>query len=104
MVVYVTYKNMGEANKIVKHLIKKRIISCANLFPVKSLFSWKGKVEESDEIVSVIKTKKENWETLKSEIKSMHSYEVPCIINLNAESDEEFESWMNQETSLENNK
>lgn len=96
--VYVTYPNIEEAKKIVNHLIEKRFIACANFFPVQSSFLWKGKVENSEEIVSICKTKKENWQKVKSEVKKIHSYETPCIIKLDAEANEDFASWVNDET------
>ena len=98
IIIYVTYPNMEEAQKIVNNLIKKKLISCSNFFPVKSSFWWKGKIDNSDEIVSVIKTRKQNWKKVKSEIKKMHSYETPCIIKIEVEANEEFESWVKDET------
>lgn len=96
--IYITYPNMEEAKKIISHLIEKKFISCANLFPVESYFRWKGKIDNSREIVSICKTKKENWEKVKSEVKKLHSYEVPCIVKLDAEANKEFADWVNKET------
>lgn len=98
IVIYATYPNMEEAKKIVFSLLQKKLISCANFFPVQSYFWWKGKIDNSEEIVSVIKTKKENWEKVKSEIKKLHSYETPCILKLDTEANKEFESWVHSET------
>ena len=98
IIVYITYPNIEEANKIISHLINKKLIACANIFPVKSSFIWKGKVDNSDEIVSIAKTKKENWEKIKAEVKKMHSYETPCIFKIEAEANEDFEDWVNKET------
>jgi periplasmic divalent cation tolerance protein len=96
--IYVTYPNKGEAEKIVHSLIKKKLIACANFFPVKSSFWWKGKVNNSEEIVSILKTQKKNWNKIKTEISEMHPYETPCIIKLNAEANEEFDNWVKKET------
>jgi len=79
-------------------LLQKKLISCANFFPVQSSFWWKGKIDSSEEIVSICKTKKENWEKVKSEVKKIHSYETPCIIKIDAEANEEFWSWVKSET------
>jgi periplasmic divalent cation tolerance protein len=98
IIVYITYPNIEEANKIVSHLINKKLIACANIFPVKSSFIWKGKVDNSDEVVSVAKTRRENWEKVKAEVKKMHSYEIPCILKIEAEANNEFEEWVNKET------
>lgn len=98
IIIYITHKNQEEAEKIVKHLLNKKLIACGNIFPIKSFYWWKGKIENSDEVVSIVKTKNENWEKLKKEVKKVHSYEVPCIMKIGVEGDEGFEKWINEET------
>ena len=99
ILVYVTYPDIKEANKVISHLIQKKLIACANTFPIKATSCWTGKIEECDEIVSILKTKKENWEKIKDEIKKIHSYKVPCIMKLDAEANEDYEKWINSETN-----
>lgn len=99
ILIYVTYPNMEEANKAITHLIQKKLIACANSFPMKATSCWTGKVEEVDEIISILKTKKENWQKVKSEVKKIHSYKIPCIMKIEVESNEEYEEWVNKETS-----
>jgi len=80
MMVYVTCKNFSEASKISKTLLEKRLIACANIFPVKSMYSWKGKVIQENEHVIVMKTLKQKFTKIKAEILKIHSYDVPCIV------------------------
>ncbi len=98
IILYVTHKNLENAEKIASHLLQKKLIACANLFPITSSYWWKGKIENSGEIVSLLKTRKENWSKVKSEIKKIHPYETPCIIKMNVEANEDYESWVNDET------
>ena len=58
IVVYITHANLKNAKKISDELLKKRLIACANYFPIQSSYWWKGKIENSDEIVSIVKKKK----------------------------------------------
>ncbi len=95
--VYITYKDKEEAEKIVRYLLEKKIIVCGNIFPIKSFYLWKGKIENADEFVSIVKTKNENLEKLEKEVKRLHSYEVPCIIKIDVDANEEFEEWINEE-------
>lgn len=97
IVIYVTHKNKKEANKIINHLLKKKLIACANTFPSKSAYLWKGKKESSNEIISLLKTKSSHWNKVKNEIKKIHPYEVPCIIKLNVQANKEYEAWINSE-------
>ena len=89
---------MEEAKKITSILLKKRLIACVNFFPIESSYWWKGKIENDKEIVSLLKTKKENWKKIKSEIKKVHPYEIPCIMKLNVEANKDYESWINSES------
>jgi periplasmic divalent cation tolerance protein len=95
--VYITHKNEGEAKKIVSHLLKNKLIACANFFPIKSAYWWKGKIENSDEIVSLIKTKKENWEKIKKEVEKIHPYETPCVMKFDIEANKDYEDWIESE-------
>ena len=70
--VYVTYPNLKEAKKITNHLLKKKLVACANFWPIKSMYWWKGKIENDNEVVAILKTRKENWNKVKTEIKKMH--------------------------------
>lgn len=74
-----TCKNAKEAEKIATHLLKKRLIACANMFPVKSLYRWKGKLARETETAVLIKAPKKNLNSIEREIKKIHSYTVPCI-------------------------
>ncbi len=95
--IYITHKNMEEAEKVVLYLLKIKLIKCANYFPIKSTYPWKGKIENTNEIVSLLKAKKENWNKIKTEVKNMHPYEVPCIMKFNVEANKEYEDWINED-------
>lgn len=98
VVIYVTHKDKSSCQKIISHLLKKKLIACANMFPIQSSYWWKGKVEGAHEVVSLLKTKSENWEKVKNEIKSLHSYDTPCIMKMRVEANEEYEQWINDWT------
>lgn len=98
IIIYVTHSNLAEAKKVASHLLENRLIACANFFPISSSYWWKGEIEHSDEFVSLLKTKSENWLKLKDEIKKIHPYETPCIMKLNVEANDDYESWISKET------
>jgi periplasmic divalent cation tolerance protein len=95
--VYVTNPDEKVAKRIASHLLKKRLIACANIFPVDSAYWWKGKIEDEEEYVLVAKTKKGNWEKVKREIKKIHPYSVPCITKINVSANKEYEKWLGKE-------
>jgi len=98
IIIKVTYPNKEEADKAISHLLKKKLISSANLFPIKSTSKWSGKITEVSEFLVLLNTRKANWKKVKSEVKKMHSYKVPCIAKFDAEANEDYEKWINDET------
>jgi periplasmic divalent cation tolerance protein len=90
----VTFSSEEEAGKIINALLKKKLIKCANTFPIKSQYSWKEKIENSQEIASMLKLKKSNWRATENMIKKLHSYETPCVMKLDVEANPEYERWI----------
>ncbi len=85
IIIYTTFPNLNSAKKIINLLIHKKIIACANIFKISSIYRWKGKIEHSAEYGAFIKTKKANYKKLEKLIKQHHPYEVPEIISWSIE-------------------
>ncbi|MFB6246358.1 MAG: divalent-cation tolerance protein CutA [Candidatus Pacearchaeota archaeon] len=90
--------DLDEARKICKHLLQKKLISCGNYFYVKTMSNWEKDVGEEDEVILLVKTREENWEAVREEVKKIHSYDVPCIIKLDGVANESYFSWLKDET------
>ena len=97
ILIYITCKDKREAEKISKHMLKKRLIACANIFPVKSLYNWKGRLCRADEAVLLAKTNDRMYDNVRKEVRKIHSYEIPCIIKMKADADREYENWVSHE-------
>ena len=83
VVIFITAKNTAEANRIVAQLIEDKLAACVNIIKgVKSVFWWEGKVDKSDEVLLVVKSKKSLFSKLQKAVKKLHSYTVPEIIAL----------------------
>lgn len=97
--VYVTCKDEEEARKISLYLLEKRFVACANMFPIKSLYWWKGKIEDDSEAILIMKTQEKHKEVIIKTIKDMHSYDVPCIefIEINS-GNPDYLKWILKET------
>lgn len=98
ILVYVTHGDMESARKVAAHLLEKKLVACANFFPIRSAYWWRGKLKHSDEVVSILKTRKANWRRVKKEVESIHPYDVPCIIRIDAEANRSYENWIRDET------
>jgi periplasmic divalent cation tolerance protein len=83
-VVLVTCGSAKEARKIASHIVEKRLAACVNILTgsVQSIYRWKGKVENTREILVVIKTTTNRLPELEKTVASLHSYDVPEFIVL----------------------
>lgn len=71
------------ADELVKLLVEERLCACVNLVrEVKSLYWWKGKVEEDEESLLVGKTSLARVGDLVKRVKEVHPYTVPEIVAL----------------------
>ena len=82
-VVFVTCGSVGEARRIGKTVVEKKLAACANILAgVESIYRWKGKIERAREVLIVIKTTAKQLEDLEREVKRLHSYDLPEFIVL----------------------
>lgn len=71
------------SEKIAKAVLDGRAAACVNIVPgVRSLYRWKGKVEEARECLLLIKTRTALLGELKRIVRGAHPYEVPEIVAL----------------------
>ena len=81
IVVYVTAKDVAEAQKIAEGLVQARLVACSNIVKdIKSVFWWEGKVDQSDEALLILKSKKNLLPKIIQMVKALHSYSLPEII------------------------
>ena len=100
LVVFITASSYEEARKIASALVDLKKAACVNIVPkVNSLFRWKGKIEEAEESLMVVKTRAELFPDVVSTVKSIHSYDVPEIIALPIiEGNPDYLAWLKEET------
>ena len=70
------------AKKIARMLVEKKLASCAQLFPIESIYFWQDKICEENEIMLFIKSKTALFDEIKTAIRENHSYDVPEIIQI----------------------
>lgn len=83
VVILVTCANKKEANSIADALIKDKAAACVNVVPkIESVFWWQGKIDHSQEVLLIIKSRKSKLNRIIKIVKLLHSYKVPEIIAL----------------------
>ncbi len=94
IIIYITNPDELTANKVADHLLDKKLIACANVFPITSAYWWQGSLERENEFVALVKTQPKHWHSIQEEINAIHPYDVPCIMKLEAEANEAYENWI----------
>lgn len=81
LVFFVSVPSKEEGEIIANYLVEQKIVACVNIIHnMHSIFRWKGKIEEDNEFLLIMKTTKEKKSELIQTIEEMHSYETPeCI-------------------------
>jgi periplasmic divalent cation tolerance protein len=83
VVVLVTVPDRATGEKIARALLDERLAACVNrLGPVRSLFRWQGKIDEGDEHLLLIKTRRDLFERVEQAVARLHPYEVLEVIAL----------------------
>lgn len=81
LLVISTVPNENLANKLSKILLENRVAACVSIIKnVNSLYWWKESIENSSEIILLIKTTDEKYQEVEDLIKKNHPYEIPEII------------------------
>ncbi len=82
VVVLVTCKDSAEGKRIGRALVERRLAACVNQLEmrVRSTYRWKGKVEEADERLLLVKSSRRLLPALQAEVERLHSYDVPEVI------------------------
>jgi periplasmic divalent cation tolerance protein len=81
-IVLVTCGSLKEGRLIARNVVAKRLAACVNvvLSPLESVYTWKGKLEQSREFLLIIKTTAKRLSELEREVKRLHSYDVPEFV------------------------
>lgn len=78
---YITAPTKKEAKDITLELLESGLIACANIMPgVESYFVWDGEIVKANEYAIILKTRTKNEGKIIKLIRSMHSYECPCVV------------------------
>mmetsp|Transcript_35778 Transcript_35778/g.93262 ORF Transcript_35778/g.93262 Transcript_35778/m.93262 type:complete len:154 (-) Transcript_35778:99-560(-) len=80
-IAYVTVPSREAGKAIAADIIEKKLAACVNIIPgVESLYWWEGKMESSNELMMMIKTRTSLVPQLVERVKAMHEYDVCEVI------------------------
>ena len=81
--IYMTAGDKAEAKKIAGELVASGLAACVNILDnMNSVYMWQGEIQEDSEVVLIAKTTRTRVPQLVEKVKSLHSYDCPCIVSL----------------------
>lgn len=104
ILIYITLSSHEQARQVARALLEKRLIACANWFPISSAYRWKGELVEDTEIVLIAKTLPEYYDAVTKEVRQHVNYtnfiaqlDVPRI-------NDDYAQWMKEELCAQSEK
>jgi periplasmic divalent cation tolerance protein len=88
-----------QAARLARHLVELRLAACVNIVPgVRSFYRWKGAIEDTSEWLLVIKSRRDLFSAIRTELAKAHSYEVPELLAIPVvEGAESYLAWLDRE-------
>ncbi len=98
---FLSCKNIEEADKISGKLLKEKLIVCAKKISIDSSYLWKNKIESAQEVLLIMDSIEKNFEKINKMVKKLHSYKIYTLLMTNINKvNKEAATWFKKEISL----
>ena len=99
----VTAPDRALARRLAKAALEAKLAACANIVPaVESHYWWEGKLESSDEVLLLLKTRQALLPKLERAVQEIHPYDTPEFIALPLTAgSRRYLAWLNDNTEGE---
>lgn len=103
VVALMTAPSREVAERIVRDLVERRLVACGNIVAgVRSIYRWRGAVEDTEEVLVVLKARASDLEAVGRRVRELHPYEAPELIGLPVVGGlERYLDWILEETGRE---
>jgi periplasmic divalent cation tolerance protein len=103
IIVLTTAADADELARLARTLVEERLAACVTIVPtVRSIYRWKGAVEDQPEALGVIKTTRRRYPAIEKRWTELHSYDVPELLVLTVDGGlPAYLSWLLQSTCAE---
>lgn len=106
ILVLITVPDKETADLIASALVEKRLAACVNIVPgLTSVYRWEGKVNKDAELLLIVKTVQDSFESLKKTVKELHPHDLPEIIAVKiSDGSKEYLEWITKEMETNTDK
>lgn len=95
-IIKTTFADKKNAKNIANLLLKKKLIACAQIEEVESMYLWEDKIVNQKEFSLLVKTVSNNYKKIEKLILENHSYKIPQIIQIPIQDGfDDYLSWIN---------
>jgi periplasmic divalent cation tolerance protein len=94
-----TFPSKESVADVANHVVRSKLCACVNFAEVRSIYSWRGKIQDQLEFIALFKTTAKSAKKLKAEIAKLHPYDVPEIVELKmSDLSKQYLSWLAEST------
>lgn len=103
LLVFTSLPDAAGAEALAAALLEAHLAACVSLLPaVRSLYRWRGRIEQAGEVMLLIKTTAARYAALEAFLRARHPYELPEILAVPASHGlAEYLAWVDLETRPE---
>lgn len=85
LIVFCTCPDEASADALAQALVERRLAACVTRLPgAVSVYRWRGAIERGNEVQLLIKTTADRFPALRDAVSSLHPYELPELIAVEA--------------------
>jgi len=101
LLILTTTPKKADGQNIARLLVRERAAACVQIVGrIESRYRWKGKIEEAQEWLCIIKTTTKNFKKVERLIRTIHPYEVPEIVAVPlVAGGDDYLSWLSAEVA-----
>jgi periplasmic divalent cation tolerance protein len=100
ILILTTMPDDDRADVVARTLVDERLAACVNVHaPMTSTYWWQGWVEVERERQVVIKTTRAGLAALEARLRSLHPYELPEFVVIEAAGSEAYARWVQDTTT-----
>ncbi len=96
--VFVTAPDADVGRKLAHGILQSRLAACVNIIPgLESHYWWQGKLDQSGEVLLLIKTTKAKLKRLQKLVLEQHPYDTPEFVAFLASTvEEKYMAWVRE--------